>query len=219
MKTKMAKGTAERAWCAACQADVEVIAVSMGTEGIERPRCANCGAYLDEEQGVGEEFSFAEEKEGPAFAVDSIAIPTFQTVMVVGYQEAVRNLIVEQMTQKNLAREIIPCVNGEDMIIHVINSMQNAMNSQVNLIVLDVPMPFLNGINAAIGLRAIERTYPLHRLIPLLFLTRKPCDDTFKKVIKFLSPAKYAGLGPSDHPQELAPRLARIISLVSQEKW
>jgi len=215
----MAKGIAARAWCSSCQADVEVISVTMGTEGIERPRCANCGAYFDEEKGVGEEFSLPEEREIPAFSADSIAIPTFQAVMVVGYQDEVRNLIVEQMTQKNLAREIIPCVNGEEMIIQAIAFMQKAQNNNVNLILLDVPMPFLNGINAAIGLRAVERTYPTHHPIPLLFLTRKPCDDTFKKVIKFLSPAKYAGLGPSDHPAELGPRLGRIISLISQEKW
>ena len=214
----MAKSV-ERAWCATCQADVEIVAVTMGTEGIERPRCANCGSFLDEEKAVGQEFSLDEEQEAPAFAADSVAIPTFQAVMVVGYREDVRQLILEQMTQKNLAREILPCVNGEEMLINTIAALQRGEDGEMSLIVLDVPMPFLNGINAAIGLRALERTYPGHRLVPLLFLTRKPCDETFKKVIKFLAPAKYAGLGPSDNPAELAPRLGRIISLVSQEKW
>ena len=191
----------------------------MGTEGIERPRCANCGAFFDEERGAGEEFSLPKEEESPAFSGEGIAIPSFQAVMVVGYLDAVRNLIVEQMTQKNLAREVLPCVNGEEMIIKAIDSMQKTENNDIGLIVLDVPMPFLNGINAAIGLRAVERTYPLHKPIPLLFLTRKPCDDTFKKVIKFLSPAKYVGLGPSDQPAELSLRLGRIIGLISQETW
>jgi hypothetical protein len=80
-------------------------------------------------------------------------------------------------------------------------------------------MPFLNGINAAIGLRAVERTYPEHDLIPILFLTNKPCDDTFKKVIRFLAPAKYATLGPVDDKGKLIKHLHRIISLVAQEKW
>ena len=214
----MARGV-QRAWCAVCQADVEIVAVSMGTEGIERPRCANCGTYLDEEREVGQEFSLAEEQEAPAFSADSVAIPTFKTVLIVGYRDDVRSLILEQMTLKNLAREILPCVNGEEMIINAIAALQRGEDGEVSLIVLDVPMPFLNGINAAIGLRAVERTYPGHRLVPLLFLTRKPCDETFKKVIKFLSPAKYAGLGPSDNSVELGPRLGRIINLVSQEKW
>jgi len=214
----MARGV-ERTWCPTCQADVEIVAVTMGTEGIERPRCANCGSFLDEEKEVGQEFSLAEEQEAPAFSADSVAIPTFKTVLVVGYRDDVRGLILEQMTLKNLAREILPCVNGEEMIIQTINALQRGEDGEVSLVVLDVPMPFLNGINAAIGLRAVERTYPGHRLVPLLFLTRKPCDETFKKVIKFLSPAKYAGLGSSDNPVELGPRLGRIISLISQEKW
>ena len=215
----MAKGSAERAWCSSCQADVEIVTVSMGTEGIDRPRCSNCGAYLDEEKPAGREFSLAEDEQAPVFSSDSIAIPTFKTVMVVGYRDDVRSLIVEQMTQKNLAREIIPCINGEEMIIQVIASLQQGKNGAMNLILLDVPMPFLNGINAAIGLRALERTYSGHKPFPLIFLTRKPCDDTFKKVIKFLAPAKYAGLGPSDSPADLAPRLGRIIGLIAQEKW
>ena len=216
----MAKEFVERQWCPSCAAEVEVISVSMGTEGIDRPRCANCGAFLDEDRGEGSEFTLPTDEEGPAFSTEAIAIPTFNAVLVVGYPDQLRGLIVEQMTQKNLAREIVPYQNGEEMIIHVINSLQNlGGDNQVNLIVLDVPMAFLNGINAAIGLRAVERTYPLHKPIPLLFLTQKPCDDTFKKVIKFLSPAKYAGLGPSENPAELGPRLNRIVSLVAKEKW
>jgi CheY-like chemotaxis protein len=215
----MAKRGVERAWCPTCQADVEVVAVSMGTEGIERPRCSNCGSFLDEEKPAGQEFSLAEDQQAPVFSADSVAIPVFKTVLIVGYRDDVRGLILEQMTLKNMAREIVPCVNGEEMIIQTINVLQRGEDGEVSLVVLDVPMPFLNGINAAIGLRAVERTYSGHRLVPLLFLTRKPCDETFKKVIKFLAPAKYAGLGPSDNPAELGPRLGRIISLISQEKW
>jgi CheY-like chemotaxis protein len=215
----MVNAGVERAWCSTCQADVEVVSISIGTEGIERPRCANCGSYMDEEKEAGQEFPPAEAQETPAFSADRVAVPIFKTVMIVGYRDDVRSLILEQMTLKNLARDILPCENGEEMIIQTINALQRDEDGEVSLVMLGVSMPFLNGINAAIGLRAVERTYPGHRLVPLLFLTRKPCDETFKKVIKFLSPAKYASLGPSDNPAELGPRLGRIISLIAQEKW
>ena len=105
------------------------------------------------------------------------------------------------------------------MILKLIPDLNDTDGNHINLLILDVPMPYLNGINAAIGIRAIEKIYPKHSLIPILFLTRKPIDDTFKKVIKYLSPAKYASLGPSDIPKELVPRLSRIIALLSQEAW
>jgi len=209
-----------RRFCPKCGRKVEVIAVSLGTEGIERLRCSNCGAFLDE---GGDRDSFREAvisgDESLEFSDESIVIPTYHTILLVGYRPEVSNLIAEGIGKKNLAREVISCENGEEMIIKLIPDLESSDGNKINLAIMDVPMPYLNGINAGIGLRAIEKAYPNHQLIPILFLTRKPMDETFKKVIKYLAPAKYAGLGPSDNPKELAPRLNRIIALLAQESW
>lgn len=208
----------DHGWCSACQADVEVVSVAMGTEGIERPRCANCGTYLDESDLTGGDFSLEGPQAAPKIS-DRVVIPNYSSVLVVGYAGPIRDLILDHMTNQHLARELVSCENGEEMIIQTIQHLAAGGNGSLSLIVLEVPMPFLNGINAAIGLRAVEKKYPSHTPIPILFLTHKPCDDTFKKVIKFLSPAKYAGLGPSTNPAEVGPRLERIISLIAREKW
>jgi len=154
-----------------------------------------------------------------SFVDESISIPSLDEVLVVGYAPGVRQLLVDKMFEKHLAREVTPLNNGEEMIVKVIQKMTGGNGGEVNLVVTDVPMPFLNGINAAIGLRAVERTYPDHDLIPVLFLTNKPCDDTFKKVIKYLAPAKYATLGPVDDQPGLNKHISRVISLLAQEKW
>ena len=207
-------------FCPKCGRKVEVISVSIGTEGIERLRCSNCGAFLDE---TNDRDSFREAvisgEESFEFKDESIVIPTYHTILLVGYRPEVSNLIADAIGKKNLARQVIHCETGEEMIIKVIPDLESPDGNKINLVILDVPMPYLNGINAGIGLRAIEKAYPDHSPIPILFLTRKPMDETFKKVIKYLTPAKYAGLGPSDNPKELAPRLNRIIALLAQESW
>jgi CheY-like chemotaxis protein len=210
----------ENRFCQKCGRKVEVISVSIGMEGIERLRCSNCGTFIDEKEGDDAFKDALLSGEGQeSFSDDSIVIPAYDTVVVAGYRPEVMNVIVSTMTRKNIAREVIPCENGEELIIRLIQDLNSGDTNHVNLAILDVAMPYLNGINAAIGVRAIEKNYTSHSPVPILFLTRKPIDDTFKKVIKYLSPSKYAGLGPSDNPKELSPRLSRIISLLSQESW
>ena len=182
------------------------------------PRCTICGAVIEESASQDLDQLIPEDE--ISFSDESISVPTMDNVMVVGYSPGVRQLLVDKMTERHVAREIVSLQNGEELIVNIIDRLNGSQNgASVDLIVIDVPMPFLNGINAAIGLRAMERTYPEHDLIPILFLTNKPCDDTFKKVIRYLAPAKYATLGPVDDHEKLIKHLHKILSLVAQEKW
>jgi len=209
--------TTKRVFCPECQMEVEAV-LTPGADGQPLPRCTICGSEIKDAEGAAVDRSISLDE--ISLVDESISIPGLDVVLLVGYTPSVRQILLDKMTEKQLAREIIPCTNGEEMIKDVIQRLSSsARNGSIDLVVTDVPMPFLNGINAAIGLRAIERTYPEHDLIPILFLTNKPCDDTFKKVIRFLSPAKYATLGPVDDRDKLIKHLSRILSLVSQEKW
>jgi CheY-like chemotaxis protein len=204
-------------YCSDCREEVEPVSVSMGPDGIERLRCPNCGAFLD---GGDDEFREAlQEGEEFVFSDESISVPVFSTIYLVGYPEGVGSLVEGQILEKNFARDVHVLANGEELIVRLIQNLNSLSGDDIGLVIMEVPMPYLNGINAAIAMRAIERTYPAHKLIPILFLTHKGVDDTFKKVIKFLSPAKYAHLGPSDDSSKLAPRMNKIISLLAQEKW
>ena len=168
----------ENRFCPKCGRKVEVISVSVGPDGEERLRCSNCGAFIDStegDEGFKDALIAGEAKEEMSFSDDNIVIPNFDTVVVAGYRPEVMNIIVNVMVSKGLAREVVPCENGEELIVRLI---QDITANRIGLAILDVPMPFLNGINAAIGVRAIEKSYPDHARIPILFLTRKPIDDT-----------------------------------------
>jgi len=203
-------------FCPNCQVEVEAVKV---VASLPTFRCTICGTLVkDDGPAAGDDKGISLDE--ISFVDESISIPGMDEVLVVGYTPSARDVLVDKMVEQHIARTITPLENGEDMIIRVISSLLgNNGAGRVELVVTDVPMPFLNGINAAIGLRAVERTYLEHDLIPILFLTNKPCDDTFKKVIRFLSPAKYATLGPVDDREKFIRHLARILSLVAREKW
>lgn len=205
-------------FCPNCQVEVEAVKVAAS---LPTYRCSICGSLVKDD---GSAVSAGEDRgislDEISFVDESISIPGLDAVVVVGYPPSVREALVDKMTEQHIARTITPVENGEEMIVKVIESLTGSNGTgKVELVVTDVPMPFLNGINAAIGLRAIERTYLEHDLIPVLFLTNKPCDDTFKKVIRFLAPAKYATLGPVDDREKFIRHITRILGLVAREKW
>jgi CheY-like chemotaxis protein len=210
--------TMKRLFCPSCQAEVEAV-MGRSPTGLSVAKCTVCGTVIQDRPAKSssrETISLDE----VSFVDESISVPTLDTVMVVGYTPSVRQVLVDKMVERHLGREILPLQNGEEMIINIIPRLASPNGkNRVDLVVLDVPMPFLNGINAAIGLRALERTYKDHDLIPILFLTNKPCDDTFRKVIKYLAPSKYATLGPVDDQDKFLKHLQRILSLLAQEKW
>lgn len=205
-------------FCPNCMVEVEAV-MSPVPGGKVSPRCSICGTVIDDAKALGSVDRLISLDE-QSFVDESISIPVMDTVIISGYSPGVRQVLLDKMVERNLARKVLAVENGEEMLVEVISRLSSQKtDGKLDLIVLDVPMPYLNGINAAIGLRAIERTYPDHDLIPLLFLTNKPCDDTFKKVIRFLSPAKYATLGPVDDKEKLIKHLHRILGLVAKEKW
>ena len=202
-------------FCPNCQMNVEAVKTATSPPLFH---CSICGTLVQGEGSAPTDTDISLDE--ISFVDEFTSIPGLDQVLIAGYTPSVRELLVQKMTEQHIARTITPLDSGEEMIIRVINNLAGTNGAgKVELVVTDVPMPFLNGINAAIGLRALERTYLEHDLIPILFLTNKPCDDTFKKVIRFLAPAKYATLGPVDDREKFIRHLSRILGLVAREKW
>jgi CheY-like chemotaxis protein len=200
-------------FCDNCSEKVEAFATPKPGGGIQY-KCSICGSTLHDK--VDDTNSVGLNESG--FIDESVSFPGMDTILTAGYSPSIRGMLLDKITEKQIAKNAEGAANGEEMIVKVIDAM-NGSTGKIDLLITDVPMPFLNGINAAIGLRAIEHTYKDHDLIPVLFLTNKACDDTFKKVIRFLAPAKYATLGPIDDKQKLEKHLHRVISLIAREEW
>jgi len=184
----MCPKSAKSVYCPSCGVEVEPFVVIEG--GSEIPRCSNCGLNLTEIAEVVRKTSL----ECIVFAEDS---------------DLLRNHLTRILVENKVSREVLPCQNGVEFISAATRRLREKL--PINLGILDVEMPVLNGIQAAISLREIEKGLKVKRKIPLLFFTVRKCDDEFKKFLKSFEPSSYVNKGVSGSPEELANRAYRVI--------
>lgn len=109
-----------------------------------------------------------------------------------------------------MAKDVKSCENGFDFLV----AWQQAVDhgAKIDLVILDVDMPVLDGINAAIAMRAVEKEAGL-RPTPILFFTGNTLDPTFQRALNYLAPARH--VAKSSAPgNNLADVLARAIGEV-----
>lgn len=187
-------------YCPRCNKDVEVIEVSMGTRGGGATlRCAECGAVLAEkdEKSPDERLKLTR-------------------VITAGYSDIQNDLIIAALVRNQYADVLEGCSSGEELLVKTTNLLYK--RAAPKLLMLEVNMPIMNGINAALCLRSIEKGISASK-IPILFFTQKPLDEMFTKAIKFLTPAKYVPLPPNVDIETFRKRVDQIAELLKSEKW
>jgi CheY-like chemotaxis protein len=78
--------------------------------------------------------------------------------------------------------------NGEELLMALSESL--GKNRVPDLIILDLRLPVINGINSAVAVRAYELGFNRHERIPMVFLFDPPESSNFDKVLSFCQPAQ-----------------------------
>ena len=185
-------------FCPSCGEEVEYFV--MLSEGDEIVHCSVCGLILT-----------TPEKKKEA------KLKTLQNVVAAEDSQVLLKTLSRMMIDKKIAKSVEACRDGEEFITKVME--RNKQNLPISLAVLDVAMPVLNGINAAVIFRAIEKGFGKKHKTPILFFTSYRCDETFQKVLKYCAPAKYINKGTGSSPEEFAERLYQVVSqLLTEQK-
>jgi len=161
-------------------------------------------------QSRAEDEVFADEQES------SPDLPKMETIILAEDSELVMRILKDMIVKKGLSRRVISCKNGFEFVINYIQNRGN--KAPLGLAILDVVMPVLNGISAAVAIRAWERAMDIQP-IPVLFFTGKRCDDTFRRVIQHTRPAMYINKGSSDSATQLEVRIEKVISQLLKENF
>src|SRR5574341_1114219 len=177
-----------KGYCPSCGEEVEVFI--MVQAGVEKAHCSQCGLMLDELTGKGME--------------------PLETVIVAEDSGVLREMLAATLREKKLARRVITCPDGKEFLSSLSEKLKN--DEIVNLAILDVQMPVINGINAAKTMRAIEEGFKRPKKIPILFFSVVRCDESFKKFLNFCKPSAYLNKGTSGTPEQLASRVTEVIS-------
>jgi CheY-like chemotaxis protein len=108
-------------------------------------------------------------------------------VWVAGFSGAVRSWF-EQELGKSLEIEGRAFRNGEELLMALSESL--GQEQAPDLIILDLRLPIINGINAAVAVRGYELGFNRLERIPMVFLFDPPDSSNFDKVLNFCQPAQ-----------------------------
>ncbi len=186
-----------KVYCPSCGVDVEPFSISAGGEEIIH--CSVCGLVLE-----------LEEKP------KAVEIRSLKRVGIAEDSDTLRNLMVTTFRDQNVAEEVFGARNGVEFVTQVTQLYKS--RKAVSLAVLDVEMPMMSGVQAALSLREMEKQFGLKKKTPILFFTSKNCDDRFRGILKQLEPSSYVNKGASSDPSELVQRVYKVLQVLLKNK-
>lgn len=184
-------------YCSACGEDVETFKMLQVhyKPPVEETCCVNCGMVIDDSE---------EDKD-----------MSIGTILIAEDSPMLLEMLKDIVESKKLAEKVITCENGSKMIKAATEMV--ITREPFKLMLLDVSMPVLSGINAAIAFRSVENAFKVGRT-PIVFFTGHKCDDNFKKILQFCKPAYYVNKGAVSRPDQLADRISKVVQRVVELK-
>lgn len=180
----------QTAYCPSCGGNVPVMTILQ--HGTETPRCGNCGLTLP---------NTVEEAEA--------GLHPMTCVIFAEDSPGVRRVIETVLSGTKIAEATVACENGMEFISKMTELLRD--KKRVDLAILDVQMPVLSGIQAALTVREIEKKFAAQRPTPILFFTAKMIDEKFKAVLDKCRPSAYLNKGTDASPRELGRRIYSVV--------
>jgi len=142
------------------------------------------------------------------------AEPGLHLVWLAGYSADQRRVLVE-IVEKTLSGQAIAFDNGEQMLTEL--SARLGQGRTPDLIILNLRMPLISGLNTAISLRAFEQGFEKPAKIPIGFFGSAPAQESesFHRVIKFCKPAAYLP-APTSH-EEFRQQALDLIRMIQKD--
>lgn len=179
----------QKIYCNSCGEKVEPL-IARNEKGEETNFCINCGLPLEDGVAEGDH-----QLEHVVIAEDSARI---------------QKVISDVLVGRGFARMLSTCVTGEELIARLTNLFAHGRSP--DLIILDVNIPGMNGIECAVSLRALEQGMSTKEPVPILFFTAEQCDAKFKQTLRTLSPAMYVNKMSDSSPELLEKRFQTVIA-------
>lgn len=180
-------------YCPSCGEEVEPFVVI--EKGDEIIKCSSCGLNLSD-------ISQKEIKLSKVFLAED--------------SKLLREMAQEIFMKKDLTDDIQVFEDGERLIESYIRALTNY--ETISLIVLDIRMPNVGGLETALAVRDVEKDFSAEKPVPILFFTAVKADDELRELLNKLSPAAYVNKGQESKPEVLAERLYNIILKLFQKK-
>ncbi|TAJ96769.1 MAG: response regulator [Candidatus Manganitrophaceae bacterium] len=134
---------------------------------------------------------------------------TAKCIITVDDVAFVNDLLKGMLINKGLADTVMTAGNGQEFIA-LFNARLTA-KQPVDMVILDLEMPVMDGISAARMMRALEGKYQVAKS-PILFFSARKSDETLKKQLGVFSPASYVNKGTSSGMDGLVERVDQLVT-------
>ena len=135
-----------------------------------------------------------------------------QEVWVAGFTPALRQLLSE-VVEETLSGHATAFTDGEKVLTELSGRLES--ESGPDLIILDIRMPLISGVNTAISIRAFEQGFARPYKIPIAFFGQAPNPVAFEKVLQFCQPASYLASPP--RAKEFRVQAVKLIAKAKKE--
>ena len=130
-------------------------------------------------------------------------------VFIVEDANLLRRIVKDLLSERNLFEEVIDCEDGETFVEAYAKSLADGVRP--GLVVLDINMPRLDGLDAALAMRAIETAMDIKRRTPILFFSTRVSDESFKAFLRDIGSARYIRKGEDGDSERLGSRLLAVL--------
>lgn len=181
----MSSVTQQTKYCICC--DEEVPYNKIVREGKVELTCIYCGFVLD--VTIEEEF------------------PMVECIITADDAQLTRELLKGMLLKRKLTKTVVSVEDGQEFVSAFTKRL--ARNQPVDLVILDLEMPVMDGITAARVMRSVEEKYQSVR-VPILFFSAQKCNETLKRQLGMFAPASYVNKGNANDPVHLVERVDQL---------
>lgn len=128
-------------------------------------------------------------------------------VLIAEDSKYVRNIIVDVVKKSKLSANVAAHENGLEFITGF--SKLISEHATIDIAIIDLNMPIMDGLTAARTIRAIETQNNLPAT-PIVFFSATKADDALKAQMDMLAPANYVNKGSDPDPDKLAERVEQL---------
>ena len=147
---------------------------------------------------------------GSEHEVSRTESPSGQAVWIAGFSEEMRGWL-NQKLRSEVGRELQVFRTGEEVLIALSQAL--IQNRPPSLLILDLRLAIINGVNVAIAARAFELGFRSQAHIQIIFLFHPPESVNFDKVIKFCQPLQVVTPGEDEEGTK------RIIQKIADPRY
>ncbi|HDZ62504.1 MAG TPA: response regulator [Nitrospirae bacterium] len=134
-------------------------------------------------------------------------------VLVTDDSKFTRRIIKDLLMEKDLADVVLEFENGLELTSAFAKLI--AEGKSVDVAIIDINMPVMDGLTAAKIIRSIESQNGIPRM-PIAFFSSVKADDNLRNQMDLLAPANYVNKGADPDPDKLAERVEHLLSYFMQ---